>query len=55
MSLTSRQHKRPITANLLNIIMLLSFFAVNGHHRLFYMLYESLDKMPIGGIVLNTK
>jgi flagellar biosynthetic protein FliR len=43
----------PVTANMLNIVMILSFFAVNGHHRLYYILYESLEQIPIGAIVIN--
>jgi flagellar biosynthetic protein FliR len=35
--------------------MLLSFFAVNGHLYLIDLLYKSVEKMPIGEIIINPK
>ncbi len=43
----------PMTGNLLNIIMLLVFFAVDGHHRLIEIMYTSVQKIPIGSVVFD--
>jgi len=43
----------PVTGVLLNTAMLLSFFAVNGHLYLIDLLHKSLEKVPIGEIMIN--
>ena len=42
----------PMMGNVLNIMMLMMFFAVEGHQRLIEMIYLTLDNMPIGALVL---
>lgn len=43
----------PLTGNLLNIVMLLSFFMTNGHHMLIRILANSFTIMPPGNFTLN--
>lgn len=43
----------PIVGNILNIVMLLCFFIANGHQRLIYVVYLTLEALPIGSIVLS--
>lgn len=43
----------PVTGNLLNIMMLLIFFAVNGHHRLIELLYVTVQRVPVGSVVFS--
>ena len=43
----------PMMGNILNIMMLMVFFAINGHLRLVEMVFLTIDRMPIGTLVLN--
>lgn len=43
----------PITGTLLNILLTLIFFLVNGHQRLIYLVYLTLEAMPIGSTVFS--
>jgi flagellar biosynthetic protein FliR len=43
----------PMMGNILNLMLLLVFFAVDGHHRLIEMVYLTVDAMPIGALVLT--
>lgn len=43
----------PVTGNFLNIIMLLVFFAVNGHYKLVELLYQTVVAIPIGSTVFS--
>lgn len=43
----------PIVGNFLNIIMLIVFFAMNGHHRLIQILYLTVEKVPVGQVVFT--
>jgi len=43
----------PMMGNVLNIMMILLFFVVNGHLRLIEMLYLTVDRMPIGTLVFS--
>ena len=43
----------PVTGNFLNIILLLSFFGVNGHHQLISILFATIKNIPIGAVSLN--
>jgi len=43
----------PMMGNILNLMMLMMFFAVNGHLRLIEMVYLTIDRMPIGTMILS--
>ncbi len=43
----------PMVGNFLNIIMLLVFFAVDGHHRLIQILYMTVVRIPVGSVVFS--
>ena len=43
----------PVTGNLFNVIMLISFLSVNGLHKLIYILKATLTQIPIGHVVIN--
>ena len=43
----------PMMGNVLNIMFILMFFAVNGHLRLIEILYLTIDRMPIGTLVFS--
>ncbi|MGI6152255.1 MAG: flagellar biosynthetic protein FliR [Christensenellaceae bacterium] len=43
----------PMTGNFYNIIMLVVFFMVDGHHKLVQIMYASVIKMPIGSVTFN--
>lgn len=43
----------PLMGNFLNMMMLLSFFSVNGHHMLIKILAETFKSMPPGSFHLN--
>ena len=40
----------PMVGNFLNIIMILVFFAMNGHHRLIQILYLTVVRLPVGAV-----
>ena len=43
----------PITGNLLTIVLLISFFSVNGHLQLIYIVNATFTAIPVGEVVLN--
>jgi flagellar biosynthesis protein FliR len=43
----------PLTGNFLNIIMLITFFAVNGHQKLIFILNSTFTQIPVGHVALN--
>ena len=43
----------PMMGNVLNLMMLIVFFAVSGHLKLIEMIYMTIDRIPIGAIVLS--
>ena len=43
----------PMMGNVLNIMMLMMFFAVDGHLRLIEMIHLTLTNMPIGTTILS--
>lgn len=43
----------PMMGNLLNMIMLIVFFAVNGHQRLIQIVYITAEKLPVGNLVFS--
>jgi len=43
----------PMMGNVLNIMLILMFFAVNGHLRLIEMIYLTLERMPVGMLVFS--
>ena len=44
-----------VTGAILNALMILLFFAANGHHTLFRLLITSNDIVPFGAIALDTE
>ncbi|MDR0951771.1 MAG: flagellar biosynthetic protein FliR [Oscillospiraceae bacterium] len=42
----------PMTGNILNLVLLIIFFAVDGQHRLIEIIYLTIQRMPIGGLHL---
>lgn len=43
----------PVTGTILNLVMLICFFMVNGHLKLITMLYRTLETVPIGYVRLH--
>ncbi|MCL1975541.1 MAG: flagellar biosynthetic protein FliR [Firmicutes bacterium] len=43
----------PMIGNLLNIMLLMVFFAVNGHQRLISIIDVTLNALPLGHLVFN--
>jgi flagellar biosynthetic protein FliR len=43
----------PITGNLLNIVLIIVFFGVNGHLKLIYILNGTFAQIPAGTLSLN--
>ena len=43
----------PMMGNVLNIMLLLLFFIVNGHLQLIDMIYLTVESMPVGALVLS--
>lgn len=43
----------PLMGNLLNLIMLIVFFIVGGHHRLIQIVFLTIEKLPIGNLVFS--
>jgi len=43
----------PMMGNVLNLMLLIMFFAVGGHLRLIEMIYLTIDRLPIGALVFN--
>lgn len=43
----------PVTGNLLNAVMLITFFGVNGHLRLIHIITSTFGHIPVGGVSLN--
>lgn len=43
----------PVMGNVLNLMLLMVFFAVNGHLRLIDILYMTVESMPVGTLVFS--
>ena len=43
----------PMVGNLLNIILLIAFFGVNGHLQLIRMLAVTVEQIPLGHVVIS--
>ncbi len=43
----------PVVGNLLNIVLLIVFFCVNGHLKLIAVLHATFEKIPVGHILLS--
>ena len=43
----------PVTGNLLNIILLIVFFAEKGHLKLIAIIAATLEKVPVGHVLLS--
>lgn len=40
----------PLVGNLLNLVLLIVFFLTDGHQRLIYILYLTLEALPVGSL-----
>ncbi len=45
----------PLLGNLLYIVLLISFLAVNGHHKLIYIINQTVTGIPIGQVALSPR
>lgn len=43
----------PMIGNVLNILLLVLFFIMDGHHRLIYVVYLTLEALPVGTLQLS--
>ena len=43
----------PVMGNVLNMMLLIMFFALNLHHRLIEMVYLTIERMPIGTLMVT--
>ena len=43
----------PVTGNFLYTVMMLCFFAVDGHHELIYIINGTFSYIPVGQVTLN--
>ena len=43
----------PVTGNMLNVILLIAFFGVNGHLKLIYIVRATFSHIPVGQVALN--
>jgi flagellar biosynthetic protein FliR len=43
----------PVIGNLLNVVLLIVFFCVNGHLKLIAILYATFSKIPVGNVLLS--
>jgi flagellar biosynthetic protein FliR len=43
----------PMMGNLLNVVMLVVFFGVDGHHRLIEIIQLTLQKLPVGSLTFS--
>ena len=43
----------PMMGNVLNLMLLLTFFSVNGHLQLIDMIYLTIESMPVGTLVIS--
>ena len=43
----------PMMGNVLNLMLLLMFFAVDGHLRLIEIIYLTVERMPVGTLIIN--
>jgi flagellar biosynthetic protein FliR len=47
------QMQVPMMGNVLNIMMIILFFLVDGHLRLIEIVYITIERMPIGSLVIS--
>ena len=43
----------PVTGTMLNIILMIAFFGVNGHLQLIYIVQSTVTNIPLGEVTLN--
>ena len=43
----------PVMGNIINLMLLLLFFATNGHQQLIEMIYLTITRMPIGTLIIS--
>lgn len=44
----------PVVGNLLNLVLLILFYAVNGHLKVIAIIYSTIQKVPIGHVIVGT-
>jgi flagellar biosynthesis protein FliR len=44
----------PVVGNLLNLVLLILFYGVNGHLKVIAIIYSTIEKVPIGHVVVGT-
>lgn len=45
----------PLTGNLLNVVLLITFFGVDGHHQLIRIIYLTVEQLPIGSLAITAE
>ena len=45
----------PVMGNVLNMMLLIVFFAIDGHHKLIEMIYLTINAIPIGTLAFSAK
>jgi len=43
----------PMIGNVLNIVLIITFFLTDGHQRLIYLVYLTLEALPVGTLALS--
>lgn len=43
----------PVTGNIMNLILLILFFSVNGHLKLIEILHTTIERIPIGQVAVS--
>ncbi len=43
----------PVTGNMLNVVLLVAFFGVNGHLKLIYIVRATFSHIPVGQVALD--
>ena len=44
----------PVMGNILNLMLLLLFFAIDGHHKLIEMVYLTIERIPVGALTFTS-
>lgn len=44
----------PVVGNMLNLMLLILFFGLNGHLKVISIIYSTIEKVPIGHVVIGT-
>ena len=43
----------PVMGNIINLMLLLLFFAIDGHHKLIEMVYLTIERIPVGALTFT--